>query len=443
MRTTRQLAKIIVTVGCASVITACVPPRNPQPFGGTLPGNAQLDMAGTFTFTPEGELQLALATGCTEQPARTYLLVDRVPCSLGVLDRIRVIAHTPWNQDVTGTWRDAADLSFRVDWKGSSLDPLADDAASITARPWKVSGTQWQPTTAEAALILKRIGDATETEIALNKGGPPPGLEITALQVEGDTLHAGDPGSLVVSIANRGPGIAYRVVAITRSGIAALHGHRLSFGAIQPGAVKARTVELTVPASETARDTMLVVSLSEGNGFSAPPASRRIPIAPSTAAPVLGVRCTVVGRGNADRPDLDAGQQVKLRCMVTNTGNASAQQAELEVSVGGSSSPSRSAPQVIAAAGHLAFDVPVIVPRSLPIDAPVEISITVRDTASTRTARTSIVGVVRKPKLCLPGQLTRAQYQEKIASLRTALSDKILTPAEFDRYDAELVACLK
>ena len=89
------------------------------------------------------------------------------------------------------------------------------------------------------------------------------------------------------------------------------------------------------------------------------------------------------------------------------------------------------------------FNVPIIVPRTLPIDAPVEIVITARDRDSSRNARTTIVGVVRKSRLCTPGQLTTAQYQAKIADLRAALSAKVLTQEEFDRYDAELVTCLR
>jgi hypothetical protein len=186
---------------------------------------------------------------------------------------------------------------------------------------------------------------------------------------------------------------------------------------------------------------MLVLELSEGNGVAPGNINRRIPIAPSTAAPMLAVQCTVQGQ-KMTRPDLDAGQRMTLRCTVDNTGDAEAKLVELEASVAGGA-PARSAPQAIAVSGHLAFKVPIIVPRTLPIDAPVEIAITARDRSSSRTARTTIVGVVRKPKLCVPGELTRAQYQAKVADLRAALADKVLTQAQFDRYDAELVACLK
>jgi hypothetical protein len=206
-------------------------------------------------------------------------------------------------------------------------------------------------------------------------------------------------------------------------------------------AVGGRTQKASLVTAGAAAATMLVLAVSEGNGVAQKNVSRRLSIAPSTAAPVLGVHCTVGGK-DVVRPDLDAGQRFNLRCIVENTGDAVAKQVELEVSVA-SRAPARSPPQAIAVAGHLGFDVPIIVPRELPIDAPVEISIVARDRQSSRTARTTVVGVVRKPKLCVPGQLTHAQYQAKVAELRAALVNKYLMQDEFDRYDSELVACLK
>jgi hypothetical protein len=435
-------ASSLLVIGCMVVVVSCGTPPGSRPYAGTLPEDTQVDMAGAFTLSPGGELRLALARPCVvEVDSRKGSALVEVDCNRSHLDRIQVVARTPWNQEIRGTWGDAKHITFRADWKTTGIDPLAEDASAIVARPWVISGTQWIPSSAEAATILRLIGDATDTQTELVEDGPAPNLEVTTFAIEGDALRAGDPGTLLVGIANRGSGAAYRVVATTRSIIEGLHGQRLSFGSIKPGAEKVRRLQLTVPASEAARDTMLVLALSEGNGRVPANISRRIPIAPSSAAPVLAVQCTVGGRKVA-RPDLDAGQRLTLRCTVDNTGNAEARQVELEVSVSGGA-PARSAPQAIAVSGHLAFNVPIIVPRTLPIDAPVEIAITARDRQSSRTARTTIVGVVRKPKLCVPGELTRAQYQAKVADLRAALADKVLTQAEFDRYDAELVACLK
>jgi hypothetical protein len=429
-------------VGLGLAIAACGTPKPGQPFVGTLPRDTQLDMVGAFTLSADGELRLALARPCTVlRNEKTSVALVEVKCDRALLDKIRVVAHTPWNQDLRGTWSDAAHLAFRADWKATGLDPLADDAPAVVTRPWGISGTQWIPSAAQAAAILKQIGDATETETDLVRGGPPPNLEVTAFEVEGGTFHAGDPSTLVVRIANHGTGTAYRVVATMRSSVAALHGRRLSFGSIKPGAEKVRKLEATIPATEAAHDTMLVLLLAEGNG--APPhnVNHRMAIAPSSAAPVLAVQCTVEGK-KLVRPDLDAGQTLKLRCTIDNTGNADARAVELEASVA-SGPPGRSTPQAIAAGGHLVFNVPITVPRTLPIDAPVEIAITARDRQSSRSARTTITGVVRKPKLCVPGQLTTAQYQAKIADLKAALSAKALTQDEYDRYDAELVSCLK
>ena len=41
------------------------------------------------------------------------------------------------------------------------------------------------------------------------------------------------------------------------------------------------------------------------------------------------------------------------------------------------------------------------------------------------------------------GQLTRAQYRTKLNELRAAVAAGDLTQAQLDRYDAELVTCLK
>jgi hypothetical protein len=54
-----------------------------------------------------------------------------------------------------------------------------------------------------------------------------------------------------------------------------------------------------------------------------------------------------------------------------------------------------------------------------------------------------VVGVVRKRNLCTVGQLTRAQYRAKLTKLRAAVAAGELTQAQLDRYDAELVTCLK
>ena len=433
----------ILAVCCVFIAAACTPAPAGPSYAGSLPPGTALDLSGTFKLSPEGELRLALT-----RPCMMTRVSDNGPsesnCDRATLNRLPVTARTPWGQDIAGTWNGPAYVSFRIDWDAAAaagIDPLADDAAATVARPWQVSGTQWTPTAEEAAAILKHIGAAAGVETELVRGGAAPSLEVAAFEVDGGVLHAGEPATLVVRIANRGPGTAYRVVATTRSSIEALHGRRLSFGAIKPGADKVRKLQVTLPASETARDTMLVLALAEDKGAAPRNASRRIPIEPSTAAPVLKMRCSIVGH-EAARPEIDAGQNLMVRCQVENTGNADAKQVGLDAAIG-DGAQGHSVAQPVPAAGRATIDVAITVPRGLPINAPVEIAITARDRASSRSTRATLAGVVRKPRLCEPGQLTRAQYQAKLAELRTAVTAGDITQAQFDRYDAELVACLK
>jgi hypothetical protein len=185
---------------------------------------------------------------------------------------------------------------------------------------------------------------------------------------------------------------------------------------------------------------MIVLMVEEGNGFSSPDFSRRIPIAPAPIAAGLKVSCSIPGQ-SASRVDLNAGDRFAIHCVVDNAG-AGAANVKIETSICGGD-PATSAAQRIAPAGRASFDVPITVPRELIIDSKVEIAITARDHELARSAHTTIVGMISKPKLCAFGELTRAQYRAKLAELRATLAKGNLTRSQFDRYDAELVSCLK
>jgi hypothetical protein len=432
---------IIFTFTSMLVLFACASGAGQRPFAGPLPNDTQLDMAGTFTLSPDGDLLLMLAQPCiVEKVAKLREQTVALPCDRAHRDAIRVVAVTPWADEIRGTWSDANNITFHVDWKHSRLDPLAADAAAVVGRPWTISGTQWMPTSAEAERILTLTAVATETEIDLRHGEPAPSLEVTLFDVDGHALHAGGEATLAVRIANRGPGTAYRVVAMTRSSIDSLHGRQLSFGMIKSGAEKLRRIRVTVPITEAAPDTMLVLVPAEGNGFAPPNVSRRMPITVAETALVLSVHCTIANHDGV-RPDVNAGETITLRCMVDNAGKSAAK-VEMEASIAGGT-PARSPAQDVRASGRTAFDLPMVISRELTIDSTVEIVVTARDRQLQRSARTTVAGIVRKPKVCAAGQLTREQYRAKLTELRAAVAAGDLTQAQLDRYDAELVTCLK
>jgi hypothetical protein len=228
-------------------------------------------------------------------------------------------------------------------------------------------------------------------------------------------------------------------VATTHSSIPSLDGRQLSFGLIKPGYAKVRNVRVTIPASETAPDTMLVLALREGNGFAPNEVSRRFKIARDQMASTLDVQCSITGR-EGEHPELNAGERVVLHCAV---GNAEVMPTRVELVTVRAGVAVRSPEREVKAQGNVAFDVPIVVPSDLAIDSTMEIAVTAKDVISSDTAQTKVVGVVRKPGPCVAGRLTRDQYREKITELRAAVADGAITAEQFDRYDASLVACLQ
>ena len=63
--------------------------------------------------------------------------------------------------------------------------------------------------------------------------------------------------------------------------------------------------------------------------------------------------------------------------------------------------------------------------------------------SAARLAQGEVTVIVGKPRLCKPGQLTRAQYAAKLTELRAAAAAGDLTQDQLDRYETELVGCLK
>ncbi|MCE9579005.1 MAG: hypothetical protein K8W52_38125 [Deltaproteobacteria bacterium] len=427
-------------------LVACEPalPSAAHPMPVSAPADTVVHLTGELLFDARGALTLTLDEPCRAGKRSPYrpsvLQPELTECDRARLAAVAVHAVTPWGYRVRGEWLDARRIVFRVRWEQSGLDPLADDAVATTSSAWAIGNLAWLPSPAEAARMIQLVGAATDTQADLVAGGAAPSLEVTTFEVADGALQAGGRGTLTVAIANRGPGIAYRVVAQTRSSVTSLHGLRISFGMIKPGATKVRRLAVEVPYTENAPDTMLVVAVAEGNGYAPRNVSRRITIRPVQTAPVLAIRCAIADHA-PDRPEVEAGENITVRCAVDNTGQIAAE-VDLQATIAGVA-PVASPVREIAAGGHAVFDLPVAIPRNLTLDAPVELTVEARDQRFQRTATATIAGIVRKPRLCIPGQLTRAQYNAKIAELRAAAAAGDLTQAELDRYDAELVGCLQ
>jgi hypothetical protein len=427
--------RAIVSILCAASLTACAPtPRILYP--GRLPPYTYLDLASTFAVASTGELDMTLWAPCIVYVSNDSSVArDGMPCRHQELNAIHLVAVTPWGAAVPGVWSDTSHLLFRVNWD-LDVPYVQEDLLALLSGPWKITGLTWQPSTDSARRFLGLVHDAASIVVP---GDLHPHLEVTRFEVGGGALQAGGQSTLSVELVNHGQGPAYRVTATVQSGVLS-HGRRLEFGTIKPNTARLRGIRLTLPATETAPDAMLVVAFDEGNGFSPVSVSRRVPIVPPVTAPVLAAQCWVPGR-NRERPELDAGEDVVVRCVVHNTGTGAAS-VVLEATIDGVASKRVSPATRIAPADRATLDLVLGIPRGLALDSAVQLTITARDNAFARSAKAAIVGVIRQPKLCAVGQLTHAQYHAKLAELRAAMAAGDLTQAQLDRYDAELVACL-
>ncbi|HTJ46897.1 MAG TPA: hypothetical protein VL463_32560 [Kofleriaceae bacterium] len=421
----------VLALLAACVATPTAPPDHPVVNVIGISGSLAFDRAGVLTLT----LDEPCVPTVHEGPYRRPVIDQPTDCS-----RPRVLARTPWGAVVPGEWRDDKTLTFSPDWAKTGLDPLDEHVLQILSQPWTLGDESWLPRNRDAVRMSELIGDATDTQVGLVSGGPPPHLEVTAIDVAGGALEPGGATTLTIRVANKGEGDAYRVRVTTRSSIASLHDQVLSFGRIAVGAEKTRTLSVHLPLTENAPDTMLVLSFVEGNGFVPHDVSRRVQIRPAVDAPELTSRCAVVDHDEHE-PALDAGEHIDLRCTVEN-GGPSAAMVVIDVWID-KDGVVRSSAKEIASHGKMVFDVPFEIPRGLALDSTLVIFAQASDLRFHRTAMSMIQGVVHKPKLCTPGQLSRAQYDAKIAELRRALEAGDLSQDEFDRYDAELVGCLK
>src|ERR1041384_748761 len=110
-----------------AVAVSCFTPAPRHPYVGSLPGYPgyiDLDIDGHFVVTPSGDLQLDLDKGCEVRKTGTS---GSDGCPPNFLEQIKVIAHSPWGQDIEGAWTHPGQIVFRIDWTTTGIDPLADD----------------------------------------------------------------------------------------------------------------------------------------------------------------------------------------------------------------------------------------------------------------------------------------------------------------------------
>ncbi len=435
---------------CASRTTGTASGSAPQ-----VVSSEAYDMrAAEWTATARG-LEVVVDLHCRRRNARVVdgdvADVDQTPCETTL--PVRLVLITPWGASVDGAIGDRRDAAlplrgaravFAIDWSTVGVDPLADGAAARLGGAWTVAAVgasaevRWSPSDAEATALLAGVGAAIGVETDVRDDQPAPAIEVGDL-----ALASGPNPTLRLTVTNTGSGPAYRLYARTRSSEPALHGVQISFGRVAPGATETRSAAITLPDEPRRPVATVVLEFHEANANYPDTASRRVHVGAAIAAPAVTLVCNhATGRVGGGRVVADAGARLRLECTVRNDSNATAAGIRLRVSVGSRAVGATDAITLAAGQSQVVV-VSVRVPRGATPDQAVPLVVRVEKPGGGRLGveRGSIE--VRMPTLCPDGRITRAQYEAKRASLEAAVDSGTLTQEEFERYDAELVGCLR
>jgi hypothetical protein len=400
----------------------------------------------------QGALVLRLDASSCSRPrvvARSYTVIERCPAFPKTgWQAARLL--TPWGTKVLPSQGGAGGVAFRIDWSKTGVDPLAVGATTHLEKPWRIESpdadepAEWQPGAGDLAAMLVLIGDATDTQVEVADVSAAPQVEVVSLRTD-DDLRNGTSGQLVATVHNKGAGAAYRLIATTRSNIPALSGLQLSFGRLAPGESKTRRLRVELPRTNGEDEALVVLLFHEAHRFAPTQVSARFPVKPAVDVAQLAITCQFLdlAAGPGDpRPLVDAGQTANLSCEVKNEG---APVADLRVvaTVSGPQGHVTSAPFSLGTGRAHKVLLAIDVPQDAAIDSELSLVVETAGGKDAPIARTRLVALVSRPQICPDGQLTREEFARKRDELRRKLDAGLITKAEYQKYEAELVACLE
>ncbi len=384
----------------------------------------------------------------TSRVERGSPMQEPMACPAGTAEPTgTIVVRAPWGHEATSVLAGGR-AQIRMDWGSSNIDPLDPNATSQLAGAWgvwsadgKYRGT-WSPSPADVDKMRYAIGAAVGIEMDAQRGGARPALSIKRLEIgDGGVANAGERVQIKLTLQNNGRGPAYRVVATTKSGMTALRNLHFSFGLIQPGQSKSRTVVVDVPRQERESREPIIFQIKEYNGNAPRARTEQVTVRPSVR-PAMRLACHLEGprKNEAGQPSVDAGRSFAVVCNIDNTGGAPAKNVTMSVRMArrewsaktSSIGPNRSS----------ALRVQVTVPKTAQLDERYPIDVTVSETNFNTSESWSSAISAGTPSVC-PQKLTDAQYREKRSKLEKLRDEGILTDSEFDKRHAELVDCLQ
>lgn len=434
---------MVVTVVSAA-LGACVPPK-PRPIHSHRGPSTPIAIGATAIAAQDGKTGVEMQFQCAHHLLQIVCTgskcdrqVETQPAECAPNQQVTLIS--PWGTPASAALPATGKVFFPVDWRSSDIDPSAADARARVAQGWRVTAerlnTEWTPPADQIPLMLRALDPAG---LDLSTQPEPRAVTLEVVELDAKALVAGGRSTIEVTVRNRGPGVAYRVVAQTRSSIESLHGIRIGLGRIEPGAVASNHAIVPLPRDLTEGDAMVVVTLSEANHSQDATLSRRFKIsAPRAEQAVVMFRCHFDGLAGEDKPQLDLRKPVKVQCILRNEGGPRAM-GTVTARLGPKGTPL--ATSVVLTPGktelaHFSFTV------NAPLGSPIDVVATLSG-PNVIAASTTVHGVVGRAAVCPSGKLTRSEYKKKRDELQKALQAGALTQQEFDSYDAELILCIE
>lgn len=441
-----RLRRALVPI-LALALVGCLPPSSQSRVLGVQKG--RLALVGTVHVeVPSGHLVLELAQdSCVDSEDRIYEdgHIARAVRPCDAIDWQKVRAVSPWGIVFPATSGSPARIVFEVDWASTRLDALASDDPALLQKSWTLAADGllaplvFTPDASVRRSMLALVGEATDTQITVGEVSAPPQIVVSEVRFT-EELRNGTANDIVVSVTNQGKGDAYRLVAITHSPVTALHGLRLSFGRLRAGETKTRRVHFQLPRNNDETEALVVLDFDEAHRYAPPQTSKRYPLRKASDLAIFALDCHL-DEAPGESPRIDAGATVHVGCVVRNDG-APAHAVQVRVSY--EDRPGH----VEAPAFELGSDrasqvtIPLEVPRDATMDAELTIHIDVVD-ASGAKAQALLHLEVARPQLCPEGRITRERFLEKRAELRRKLAAGLISKDDYDRYEAELVGCMK
>jgi hypothetical protein len=352
--------------------------------------------------------------------------------------------HTPWKRVYSSSFNGGV-LDIGIDWRSADIDSLNQETLRAG---WDLRSDDGD-VTIKPRLVL--TGEETHSlldtirEVTGNDYSEAPADAVAALAVTvSNELKADDENHLVVSVTNRGPSPAYRVVAQLNSRTAAIQGIKLSFGRIDRGQTKKQTkdivtsenVDTTIEAAVTSSNAPTIV-IKQGLRLKSKTTRPRPAPVPDPPSPPLALSCS------SQAKQVIRGRRIQVLCEAYNPGNKPVKNVTFKVSVADATSEPAAGPLDLAPqAPPIKFDVDVAAPTSAP-SGPVSVTVTANAPDAPPISDDVEIDIVEPHKLCKPGDLTIDDYRRKHGSLDEDLSAGMITKEQFNDILAELWTCVR